>query len=60
MHLINLFLHQSLAILGVLGCVIKLFITAFRDIFYHFNVASIWLAIQFRVLTYNTTSEYIY
>jgi hypothetical protein len=46
-HLINLFIYQSLAILGVLGCIIKLLMMAFSDIFYHFNLTSIWLAIQF-------------
>jgi len=48
-ELISVWTYQFLPILNVLGLIWKLWIIAFRGIFYHVNVASIQLAIQFRV-----------
>ena len=52
LHLIILVLHLFPTIIYVLGCVRKLGITPFREIFQLVNVATTCLTIKFRVLSY--------
>jgi len=48
-EVISLYIYQFLPILSILGLIQKLWIIPFRCNFYHLNVASIHLAIHFRV-----------
>ena len=49
LQLITSYFHLLWVVLGVLCCVEKLYIRAFRGNLLHVNVASIHCAIQFRV-----------